>query len=644
MMDPNDKSRIEELKKSLYSRATADVRTRRKLRFSDVSSDLKTTFGGLDEEKVATTLNKEYEDHSMSFFTKILIASTLFCIVAVGAGAYLFFNGANLISGNNIDIQINGPVSIAGGDPVSFDVTATNNNNVDLQLVDMSVDFPDGTTDPLNPTQTLKNYQHVIGDMSAGASAHQTVKAIIFGEENMQKEITVTLTYQIKGSSSVFTKQKTYDVLINSSPITVSVSSFSQITSGQEFDLKVDVKSNSAQTLKNLVLKGVYPFGYTFISSTVKPLSDGATWTIGDLPPGGDKVITVHGKLQGSDNDTRIFHFAVGAQSSSDPKLIGTQYMTAEQDMTIQKPFVSLAVSVDGDSSTNDHVGQFNQPEHVEISWTNNLPVSISNLQITAKLSGTAYDKTAVQPDIGYFRSLTNDMVWNQQTNPELATVNAGDSGTVSFTIVPKDLGTASHPLVNPIVSFDVSVAADRVQEANAPGTLASVVTRNVRVSSSVSLTGRVVRTNGPFTNTGPIPPKAEQPTTYTIVWTINNSANPVSNAQVTATLPPYVKWLGVSSPSTEALTYDQNSGLVTWNAGNVPAYTDASHRKEVAFQISFIPSITQVQQTPTLVNQASLTGVDSFTTAQLQAQQDYLTTRFSTDPSYKTGQETVVQ
>ena len=209
---------------------------------------------------------------------------------------------------------------------------------------------------------------------------------------------------------------------------------------------------------------------------------------------------------------------------------------------------------------------------------------------------------------------------------------------------MPKDLGTPLHPIVNPLISFDVSVAADRVQEANAPGTLASVVTRNVRVSSSVSLTGRVVRTDGPFANTGPIPPKAEQPTTYTIVWTINNSANPVSNAQVTATLPPYVKWLGVSSPSTEALTYDQNSGLVTWNAGNVPAYTDASHRKEVAFQISFIPSITQVQQTPTLVNQASLTGVDSFTTAQLQAQQDYLTTRFSTDPSYKTGQETVVQ
>ena len=354
--------------------------------------------------------------------------------------------------------------------------------------------------------------------------------------------------------------------------------------------------------------------------------------------------MVIHGKLQGSDNDVRIFHFNVGAQSTADPKIIGTQYMTAEQDITIQKPFVSLAISIDNDSGTADHVGQFNQPEQVEISWSNNLPVSVSNLQVTAKLSGTAYDKTGVQPGAGYFRSATNDIVWNQQTNPELATVAAGANGTLSFNVTPKDGSTASNQITNPIVSFDVSVSGDRTQEANAPGTLDSAVTRNTRVSSSLSLTGRVVRTDGPFVNTGPIPPKVEKPTTYTIIWTINNTANPVSNGQVSATLPPYVKWLGVSSPSTEAITYDQNSGLVTWSTGNIPAYTDTTHRKEVAFQVSLLPSITQVDQAPTLVNESTLIGTDSFTSATLQSTQDYLTTRFSTDPSYLTGQETVVQ
>jgi hypothetical protein len=98
-------------------------------------------------------------------------------------------------------------------------------------------------------------------------------------------------------------------------------------------------------------------------------------------------------------------------------------------------------------------------------------------------------------------------------------------------------------------------------------------------------------------------------------------------------------------SPSSEAVTYDEDSGVVTWDIGNISTYTlNSSRRREVNFQISFQPSINQVDQSPTLVNQAILTAVDNFTGAQLQSQQDYLTTRFSTDPAYKEGQATVIK
>jgi hypothetical protein len=118
-----------------------------------------------------------------------------------------------------------------------------------------------------------------------------------------------------------------------------------------------------------------------------------------------------------------------------------------------------------------------------------------------------------------------------------------------------------------------------------------------------------------------------------------------VDNAQVTATLPPYVTWLGAVSPSTEDVTYDQNSGTVTWNTGTVSAYSsDSSSRREVAFQISFNPSINQISTVPILINPAILSATDDFTGAPLQSTQDYLTTSYSTDPAYKGGDETVVK
>jgi hypothetical protein len=646
MPPPEDQNRIDELNKALYSQGAPEIRTRRKLRFSELNTDVKQNWAEPEEDKEPEQpLNKEYENNSMSFFTKFLIGSAIFCVIAVGVGLYLFLNGSNLISGNNIDISISGPVSIPGGSPVSFGVKVTNNNNSDLQLVDMSVAFPAGATDPKDPTKTLTTYDQLLGDISAGESTTTNISAIIFGEENIQKTIKVTLTYQVKGSTAIFTKVATYDVLINSSPVSLSVSSFTSITAGQEFDMTVDLKSNSQDVLKSVLLNAQYPFGFTFISANIPPLSDNATWKIGDIPAGGERKIVIHGKLQGENTDTRVFHFSVGAMSSSNASVIGTQYGLATQEISIEKPFMSLSLSMDDSNTLSDYVGHFGSPVRVKLTWFNNLSVAVNNAVISVNLSGQAYDKTKVQPDAGYFDSGNNQIIWNQQTNKELATIPAGGTGSVSFTIIPTNTANNSNQqIVNPSVSVKANVSADRTQESGVSGNLTSAVSRNINVASNIALSGRVERSVGPFTNTGPIPPKAEQKTTYTIVWTIGNTTSSVSNAQVSATLPPYVKWLDQVYPSTENVTYDPNTSTVTWNVGSVNAYTDNSKRRELDFQVELIPSITQVSTAPTIVNQATLTATDDFTQSTLTSQQDYLTSSFSTDPAYKSGDETVVQ
>ena len=166
---------------------------------------------------------------------------------------------------------------------------------------------------------------------------------------------------------------------------------------------------------------------------------------------------------------------------------------------------------------------------------------------------------------------------------------------------------------------------------------------RNVKVSSNISLSGRIERAEGPFTNTGPIPPVVNQKTTYTVLWTVDNTSNAVRNAQVTATLPPYVTWLGNVSPSTADVTYDSNSGTVTWNIGSVNTYTvSSSQRQQAAFQVSFQPGMNQANTEPTIINQATLSATDGWTGGQLPSKQDFLTTSFSTDPSFQAGDQTV--
>jgi len=647
-MPPEDQSRIEDLKQSLYSRNAPDVRTRRKLRFSDVSTDLKQDWEHPPEASEEAKLNAAYKDtsrHGMSLVTKIFLGSLVFCVVAVGAGAFIFLKGGNFVSANNIEIDMSGPVSVPGGAPVKFGITIVNKNTVTLKTVDLAIQFPPGTTDPNDTTQSLEQHQEVIGDIPPGGSITKSIDAVIFGEENTQKQVSATVTYGISGSTSVFTKVASYDVLVNASPVVITTSSLTEAISGQPFDLTATVKSDSANTIKNVILRATYPFGFSFLSSSVRPAgSDNNVWAIGDIPPGGERAITIHGTLSGEDTDLRVFHFATGARDPVNPLVIGTTFMETEQDVSIQKPFMSLAFAVDGDASTTDHVGMFDRSESVSVKWSNNLPEAISNVIITAHLSGSAYDKDSVSAWGGYFRSATDDVIWNQQTDPELASVPSGASGVLSFSLTPKDPLAPDGHTVNPIIVMSGSATGDRSGQTNVPLNTGSIA-RNVRIASKVSLSGRVVRGAGAFVNSGPIPPVAEQATTYTIVWSVDNTASAIGGAAVTATLPPYVSWLGHVSPGSEDVEFDKNSGVVTWNIGSLNAVSGgASNRREAQFQVSLEPSVDKIGQAPVLVNTATLNATDAWTSTPVTSNQGYLTTSYSTDPSYHRGDETVVK
>lgn len=645
-----DRSKIEELKKSLYSRSAEDIKAKRRLRFHQKDFDVKTGWDEPDKilddtSNAPTALNQNYEDNSMSFFTKLLIGSGIFFLLALGIGGYMIFKGSNTVSANNVDILVTGPISVAGGEPVTLNVQVYNKNNIKLEVVDLSVDFPDGTANPDNTSQEMKTFRELIDDIPASGVSQKDIRAAFFGEENSKKSIKIKVEYRVSGSNALFYKEKDYELLMSSSPISLSVSSFKEVTSGQEFDTTITMTSNSQSVLKNLVLKGVYPFGYTFVSSDMKPVGDNMTWKVGDLPSKSKKTITIRGKLDGQDDEDRVFRFSVGAASAKNDKVIGTQYIASTQDIKIQKPFISVNVSLNGDSLSQEYVGQFNNPIPVEVTWFNNLQTAVNDGEIHVKLSGNAFDKAAVTPQQGFYQSANNEIVWNKITTRELASIGAGESGRVTFTLTPKDLGSGSRAVINPSLAINVSVQGSRLSESEVPEKLASSATRSIRVSSNATLSGEIVRSIGPFTNTGPIPPRAEQQTTYTVMWTIYNTSSNISGARVVSTLPPYVKWVGKVSPSSEDIKYNSVNGQITWNIGSVGAYTGSgATKKEVAFQVALEPSITQVGQTLTLINEAILTAVDDFTGINLKSTQSPETTSLGTDPAFKNGDETVTK
>ncbi len=677
-----DRSKIEELKKSLYSRNAPPVTAGRRLHLRPKDYDVKTDWehpkgpnendfsdatgplaaaastsydmeSMLDEEQDRGS-HDNYQKTHMSFFTKVLIFSILFFLGCAGVGAYLIFGGSDIVSANNIDINLSGPISIEGGSTSTFTIGVSNKNNIALQVVDLTVDYPVGTADPANPARSLRETQKNLPDIPAGGTGQQSISAIIYGQANSQKTIHATVNYRVLGSSATFTKEKDFTILISSSPLTIAATSFTQVTSGQQFTTDITVTSNSTQIIKNLLLKVDFPAGYTLSSAKPNPIDTAHTvWGIGDLKPGGKAVLHLTGSLLGEDAQDKVFNFSVGAaqQNTSSggigntlaAQTLGTVYITGTNKVTIQKPFLSLKLALNGDINDQKYIGAFDRQITGEITWVNNTTDTIIDGEIDLSLSGTAFSKSSVSPGTGFYDSANNRIIWNKITTSQLASIAAGQSGTVSFTLVPRNLGSRTNLITNPSIDLALAAKANRISETNVPEEVDSSINKNVLISSNVALSGQLVRTTGPFPNTGPVPPKAEQETTYTVMWTVYNTSSTLDGVQVGAILPPYVKWLGATSPQSADITYNSNTRQVTWNIGNVSAYA-TNGSEQVAFQIGVTPGVDLVGQAPITVANATLVARDDFTGEVLTSNIQSMSTRFSTDPSFTDGNETVTQ
>ena len=150
---------------------------------------------------------------------------------------------------------------------------------------------------------------------------------------------------------------------------------------------------------------------------------------------------------------------------------------------------------------------------------------------------------------------------------------------------------------------------------------------------------------SGAFKNEGPIPPKVEQKTTYTIVWSLSNTANNISKAQVSSTLPPWMRFISLSPGSTEILNYDDSTKGIIWNVGMIPAGTGITEAdREVSFQVELNPSLSQVGTMPVIINDTTLTGHDDFANVDVIVNKTSLSTRLLNDPSFPPNGERVVE
>jgi len=635
---------IERLRKRLFKRGETFKERELRSPLSQRPSEAKSYWGGFSSEEERLILP---EKPQMSFLKKIIIiASITLGLFILGAAIYFLVGGPSVVSGSNIEITLGGPLSIKGGELGNWQVSVTNKNKSDLELADLIIEYPEGAKPSVASSGSLSGTKIVserrsLGKIKSGETAIQTINAYLFGEKDTDKVFKFTLEYRPQGSNAILAKTTEQPVRLLQSPVEVSVKMPKETNAGEEITLEIEVISNANTVIKDVNLKIEYPIGFQYRESDLKPVSGDNVWRLGDLESNKKRTLKVKGILEGQDLMELVFRISVGPL---DEKGEVIAYGFSVQSIVLKKPFLKIGVKVNG--RTEEVAVSPGAELSVDIDWQNTLPEKIYNAVIEIKLNSSVVDEGSITLSQGFYRSFDQTLIWNKSSSPDLAEIEPLQDGDVSLRFavldsIPNDVIRKG----NANVSLDIQMKAERDSADQGRIQVTNHLTKDIKIATIFQLSQRGLYYSGVFKNSGPLPPKVGKETTYTIVWSLTNSSNAVSDATVSAFLPSYVRWLGVIKPETAEISYNPTTGEISWKAGNIPAGTGIiDSAREVAFQISFLPDASQVDSKSVLVSEAILGGKDAFTGAFLREVKSAITTYLDTDPQFKYNEGTVVK
>ena len=628
----NNGNKIEDIKRHLYDREDTTTNRPHEGTLHPISHQVPSSWHV--KQKELDTTDTKYKKPPMSPFKKFFIGAFVFFIFALGFSGYMFMKGGSSVSNDNIDITVIGNAFTKGGEDLPLQIEITNNNNASLELAELLIEYPKGASD--NSTDVVRLPRQNIGTIGKGSSIIRNINIKLFGDEKSIRNVKVSLEYHPEGSNAIFTKEKVYPVTISSAPLSLLIDGPDQATSDQMISFKITANLNTSLPEGDTMLQVSYPNNFVFDSATPSPALGNNVWSLSSLTTTEPISITVKGRLVGQDGEDQVFHVYAGTTEPTNKSVVNVVYNSLLKTVTITKPFLEARILVNGqDLPTYTATG--GSTINAEVSWVNNLPTRITDAQIIVNLSGNVFSKEEVNPLEGFYNSSTNQIIWDKNTTPDLASVEPGATGSVSFNIKSMSLVGSSSSIKDPQIALDVSIKGRQPSEGYIVNEVNNFMKKIIKISSDFQLASSATFASGAR------PPKAESETRYTVTWTLSNSSNNISQAQAKSTLPIYIKWIGQASGSSENVTYNATTREVIWNIGSVRANTGFDSNREASFTVSITPSISQVGSVPQLMKEVYLTGTDTFTNTPVKSTRGPITTLLRNDQSFNSGDERVI-
>ena len=530
---------------------------------------------------------------------KIKLFPFLIFIVVILIGAVLWYYQKNIYSKEALKLEILGPETCGGGEEVEYTLKYKNNGDARLEEPELIFEYAEGSL-PID--RDSSRVVIPLEDIYPGQEQILTFKARVFGQEEETKTTKAILSYRPKNLKPFYESESTHSIRIEDVALTFVFDLPSKVSSEKQADFSLNYFSSLDYPLSDLGIKIEYPRQFEFLSAKPNGIENNE-WQINTLNKSEGGRIDISGKIYGDIGEQKIFKAQFGIWIKD--KFVILKEIT--RGVEIVKPRLIVDQRING---LSEYIATPGELLHYEIIFRNIGSEFFEKLFLVSELEGP-FDFETLNLSNGRVNVNDESILWDWRDVSGLRFLGPGEEGRVEFWIALKDEKEDGVDYGNESYLKN-KVALSQIQE--------EFITK---LNSKLEIAQKGYYQGDVFNNFGPMPPRVDEKTAYTIIWQAKNYYNNVDGVKVSAVLPVGVNLTSNIFPEEEKdnFTYDSVSREIVWQVGDLEAGAGySSPQKSIAFQVEFKPIENQRGLVATLINKAKISGNDQFTEIGLES------------------------
>ncbi len=572
-------------------------------------------FGKREPSALWIREREERKKRRKSRIRKIIFFTATILLLAGGLlwAAIVFRKSA--FSEEKVMVSITAPGRVESGELATLEINYRNLNRVKLKDAVLRINYsehfkPQGNLEFESEGPSASKYN--IGDIEKYADGKISLKGKFFGPRDCLVYIGVKLEYNSSSFSSRFAAEDKAGVHISSSPLMLEISGPRNAASGDKVNYTVTYQNTGQDKFLDLKVKIDYPEGFSFLSSEPLPAKDDNIWYVGNLNAGGKGEVKLSGTLEGSAGSSRTIKVYIGEFGENNEFV---SYSEAESVVEIVGSPIVLNQTIGGKEENifvdAGDVLRFN------IKYKNTSRIGLRDVVLTEEIKSPILDYASLDLNrMGAFNSSNSTITWKASDISDFKLLEPGEEGEVSFSVKIKDVIPVNSS-EDKNYSF-TAVAKMDSPDVPTPEGMNKVVASNIlqgKLNSKLIIAREGYYNDSVIRNSGPIPPKVGEETTFSIHLKLKNVSNDVSDAKVTVKLPSGINWKNNFVPAGSSVVFNERTNEMVWEIGTMPAGLGLlTGPRELTFQVGVTPSQNQVGEYVPLISETVFSAKDNFT------------------------------